>query len=107
VCRVCSAPDVMRAVVPILEAYFGRDAPHYERVRDTKVIIVPSVEDTAALPVYPQPPYARKMFATLPPAVLDNVLLMPNPCTFTVNGVVFGATSADALFHLSAESTMR
>jgi len=34
---------------------------------------------------------------------LQRVQLLPNPSTFSVNGIIFGVTSVDVLFHLRKE----
>uniref|UniRef100_A0A667WP94 DNA polymerase alpha subunit B n=1 Tax=Myripristis murdjan TaxID=586833 RepID=A0A667WP94_9TELE len=50
--------------------------------------------------IYPQPPF------TLPDLSKDQaqrVTLVPDPCTLLIEGVTFGLTSTDILFHMSAE----
>lgn len=39
------------------------------------------------------------------PNKVPRVHCLPNPCTFQINEVVFGVTSTDVLFHISAEET--
>lgn len=73
---------------------------------------------------YPQPPlkdrYANPLTLSIPGAVesgtmgirainlpnqVPRVHCLSNPCTFKINEVVFGITSTDVLFHMSAEET--
>ncbi|KAJ7644276.1 DNA polymerase alpha/epsilon subunit B-domain-containing protein [Roridomyces roridus] len=60
-------------------------------------LIIPSVRDIISdHAVFPQ--------CELPATYADDpespIHLLPNPATFTLNGITFGATSADVLFHL-------
>lgn len=73
---------------------------------------------------YPQPPlqdrYSNPVTLGIPGAVesgsmgigginepnkVPRVHCLSNPCTFKINEVVFGVTSTDVLFHISAEET--
>ncbi|KAM6995810.1 LOW QUALITY PROTEIN: DNA polymerase alpha subunit B [Passerculus sandwichensis] len=65
-----------------------------------RLVLVPSLRDVSHLPVYPQPPFA---FPELPKEDRARVLLLPEPCTLDVDGVVFGLSSTDLLLHLGAE----
>lgn len=38
---------------------------------------------------------------------VQRVLLVPEPCTLDIDGVVFGLTSTDLLFHMGAEEISR
>jgi hypothetical protein len=49
--------------------------------------------------VYPQPPFPAKN--------TEGLRYMSNPCSFIVNGVGVGLTSADILKHIGAEETCR
>lgn len=61
---------------------------------DIQVIIVASSKDVSHHPVYPTPPYRiREQY--------PNLTFLPDPCMFTVNGLVFGATTADVLYDIS------
>lgn len=45
---------------------------------------------------YPRPPFS-----------FQRVLFVSDPCTLDINGVVFGLTSVDLLFHMGAEEISR
>lgn len=64
----------------------------------TKVVIVPSLSDAFHHVVYPQPPLAW------PGGSCPAVSLLPNPCTFRVNHVVFAVSTNDVMFDLSKEA---
>ncbi|KAK7103473.1 hypothetical protein V1264_018359 [Littorina saxatilis] len=61
-----------------------------------QIIVVPSCRDAHHHPVYPQGPF---VWASRP----QHMHFVPDPCTLVINNVVFGITSTDILFHLSAE----
>ncbi|CAK4494498.1 unnamed protein product [Aphanomyces euteiches] len=67
-----------------------------------QLVLIPSVRDVQHPYVFPQPPFDRKKtFEGLDsPDYQRRVHLFPNPCTFTINGTVFGATSSDILLEL-------
>lgn len=49
-------------------------------------------------------------FGALTPALpvsLQRVRLVSEPCTLSINGVIFGLTSTDLLFHMGAEEISR
>lgn len=61
---------------------------------DIQVIIVASLKDANHHPIYPTPQYQiREKY--------PNLTFVSDPCMFSVNGLVFGATTADILFHIS------
>ncbi|XP_039974908.1 DNA polymerase alpha subunit B [Xiphias gladius] len=65
-----------------------------------RLVFVPSQRDVHHHFIYPQPPF------TLPTLSKDRaqcVTLAPDPCTLLIDGVTFGLTSTDILFHMSAE----
>ncbi|XP_069550593.1 DNA polymerase alpha subunit B isoform X1 [Brachyistius frenatus] len=65
-----------------------------------RLVFVPSQRDIQHNFIYPQPPF------TLPNLSKDQaqrVTLVPDPCTLLIDGVTFGLTSTDILFHMSAE----
>uniref|UniRef100_A0A8C6KNQ8 DNA polymerase alpha subunit B n=1 Tax=Nothobranchius furzeri TaxID=105023 RepID=A0A8C6KNQ8_NOTFU len=61
------------------------------------LVFVPSQRDIHHHFIYPQPPF------TLPKDRHTRVTLVSDPCTLLINGVTFGLTSTDILFHISAE----
>ncbi|XP_039909586.1 DNA polymerase alpha subunit B, partial [Hirundo rustica] len=65
-----------------------------------QLVLVPSLRDVSHDFVYPQPPFA---VPELPKEDRARVLLVPEPCTLDIDGVVFGLTSTDLLFHMGAE----
>uniref|UniRef100_A0A0K2TG62 DNA polymerase alpha subunit B n=1 Tax=Lepeophtheirus salmonis TaxID=72036 RepID=A0A0K2TG62_LEPSM len=61
---------------------------------NTRVIMIPSNRDIHHLPIYPTPPFD----STLPN---DRIHMLSDPCLFSLEGIVFGVTSTDILFHLT------
>ncbi|EOA94754.1 DNA polymerase subunit alpha B, partial [Anas platyrhynchos] len=61
---------------------------------------VPSSRDVHHDCVYPQPPFPCP---ELPKEDRARVLFVSDPCTLDIDGVVFGLTSTDLLFHMGAE----
>jgi DNA polymerase alpha subunit B len=74
-----------------------------------EVVLMPSAQDVNAAAAFPQWPMQREDFATalesgaLPEEVLRRITVLPNPATFVVGDLVFGASSVDTVFHLAAE----
>ncbi|XP_061642919.1 DNA polymerase alpha subunit B [Phyllopteryx taeniolatus] len=63
-----------------------------------RLVFVPSQRDIHHHYVYPQPPFILPSLSKNP-----RVTLVPDPCTLLIDGVTFGLTSTDILFHLGAE----
>ncbi|XP_063001682.1 DNA polymerase alpha subunit B [Elgaria multicarinata webbii] len=70
------------------------------RSAGSHLVIVPSLRDVHHLCIYPQPPFACY---ELSKEDKQRVLFVSDPCTLEINGVVFGLTSVDLLFHMGAE----
>lgn len=99
--------------------FFNNEEDEPERIA-TQFVLVPSVHDAFHELVFPQPPYGdrehiKASFFEEPLGKLDipyskdsdgplkRVHLMPNPCMFRVNEVLFGMTSNDSLFSLFSD----
>uniref|UniRef100_A0A8C3U6K0 DNA polymerase alpha subunit B n=1 Tax=Catharus ustulatus TaxID=91951 RepID=A0A8C3U6K0_CATUS len=65
-----------------------------------QLVLVPSLRDVCHDFVYPQPPFPCQ---DLPKEDRARVLLVSEPCTLDIDGVVFGLSSTDLLLHLGAE----
>ncbi|XP_036114427.1 DNA polymerase alpha subunit B isoform X6 [Molossus molossus] len=70
------------------------------RSSGSHLVFVPSLRDVHHEPVYPQPPFS---YSDLPHEDKKRVQLVSEPCSLSLNGVVFGLTSTDLLFHIGAE----
>ncbi|XP_062381059.1 DNA polymerase alpha subunit B isoform X1 [Sardina pilchardus] len=65
-----------------------------------KLVFVPSQRDVHHHFIYPQPPFT---LPDLSKEDVERVSLVPDPCTLVIEGVTFGLTSTDILFHMGAE----
>jgi DNA polymerase alpha subunit B len=76
---------------------------------DLQIVLVPSLRDAHHQYVYPQPPFNKKKAceALGTPEHAKRVHMMPNPCTFSVNEVVFGISTLDIVMHLSSNELHR
>ncbi|XP_066110156.1 DNA polymerase alpha subunit B isoform X1 [Saccopteryx bilineata] len=70
------------------------------RSSGSHLVFVPSLRDVHHEPVYPQPPFS---YSDLPHEDKKRVQFVSEPCSLSINGVVFGLTSTDLLFHMGAE----
>ncbi|GAB5578078.1 DNA polymerase alpha subunit B isoform X2 [Prionailurus iriomotensis] len=70
------------------------------RSSGSHLVFVPSLRDVHHESVYPQPPFS---YSDLPREDIKRVRFVSEPCSLSVNGVVFGLTSTDLLFHMGAE----
>ncbi|ERE77902.1 DNA polymerase alpha subunit B-like protein [Cricetulus griseus] len=70
------------------------------RSSGSHLVFVPSLRDVQHEPVYPQPPFT---FSELPREDKKRVQFVSEPCSLSINGVIFGLTSTDLLFHIGAE----
>ena len=115
----------LEQISKLLEEFYFEDVS-----LQTQFILIPSLDDATLENVYPQAP-----FQVIPPVQLGipgadivetgtigiqtiecanrqpglkypkRVHCVSNPCTFQINEVVFGITSTDVLFHISADET--
>uniref|UniRef100_A0A3Q3GQT0 DNA polymerase alpha subunit B n=1 Tax=Labrus bergylta TaxID=56723 RepID=A0A3Q3GQT0_9LABR len=87
-------------VTETFEAIFSRCIESIVDGTKSRLVLVPSQRDIHHHFIYPQPPF------TLPNLSKDQaqrVTLVPDPCTLLIDGVTFGLTSTDILFHMGAE----
>uniref|UniRef100_A0A2R8MDI3 DNA polymerase alpha subunit B n=1 Tax=Callithrix jacchus TaxID=9483 RepID=A0A2R8MDI3_CALJA len=70
------------------------------RSSGSHLVFVPSLRDVHHEPVYPQPPFS---YSDLSREDKKQVHFVSEPCSLSINGVIFGLTSTDLLFHLGAE----
>ncbi|XP_021007075.1 DNA polymerase alpha subunit B [Mus caroli] len=70
------------------------------RSSGSHLVFVPSLRDVHHEPVYPQPPFT---FSELSREDKKRVQFVSEPCSLSINGVMFGLTSTDLLFHIGAE----
>ncbi|XP_006216761.2 DNA polymerase alpha subunit B isoform X1 [Vicugna pacos] len=70
------------------------------RSSGSHLVFVPSLRDVHHEPVYPQPPFSCP---DLPREDKKRVQFVSEPCTLSINEVIFGLTSTDLLFHMGAE----
>ncbi|KAM4733217.1 DNA polymerase alpha subunit B [Anableps anableps] len=64
------------------------------------LVFVPSQRDIHHDFIYPQPPF---ILPNLSKDQAQRVTFAPDPCTLLIDGVTFGLTSTDILFHMGAE----
>uniref|UniRef100_A0A0K0FNV9 DNA polymerase alpha subunit B n=1 Tax=Strongyloides venezuelensis TaxID=75913 RepID=A0A0K0FNV9_STRVS len=71
-----------------------------------RIIVVPNVEDDACVfPVYPTP--RLDLDELLVGSLSDKITFLPDPSTFTLNGVKFSITGIDTLLHISKSDYYR
>nr|XP_004656717.1 DNA polymerase alpha subunit B isoform X1 [Jaculus jaculus] len=70
------------------------------RSSGSHLVFVPSLRDVHHEPVYPQPPFS---YSELSREDKKRVQFVSEPCSLSVNGVIFGLTSTDLLFHMGVE----
>ncbi|XP_069326301.1 DNA polymerase alpha subunit B [Eulemur rufifrons] len=70
------------------------------RSSGSHLVFVPSLRDVHHEPVYPQPPFS---YSDLSREDKKRVQFVSEPCSLSINGVIFGLTSTDLLFHIGAE----
>lgn len=87
-----SFADVFKLCLKMILEGTRSAAPH--------LVLVPSSRDVHHDCVYPQPPFPCP---ELPKEDRARVLFVSDPCTLDIDGVVFGLTSTDLLFHMGAE----
>ncbi|XP_074861834.1 DNA polymerase alpha subunit B isoform X4 [Carettochelys insculpta] len=70
------------------------------RSAGSHLVFVPSLRDVHHDYIYPQPPFSCY---DLSKDDKQRVHFVSDPCTLAINGVIFGLTSTDLLFHMGAE----
>uniref|UniRef100_K7FUT6 DNA polymerase alpha subunit B n=1 Tax=Pelodiscus sinensis TaxID=13735 RepID=K7FUT6_PELSI len=70
------------------------------RSAGSQLVFVPSLRDVHHDYIYPQPPFTCY---DLSKDDKQRVYFVSDPCTLAINGVIFGLTSTDLLFHMGAE----
>uniref|UniRef100_A0A8C6REP0 DNA polymerase alpha subunit B n=1 Tax=Nannospalax galili TaxID=1026970 RepID=A0A8C6REP0_NANGA len=70
------------------------------RSSGSHLVFIPSLRDVHHEPVYPQPPF---IYSELSQEDKKRVQFVSEPCSLSINGVIFGLTSTDLLFHMGAE----
>ena len=85
-----------------------------EGAENIEVVLVPSPADAHLEPVFPQWPLRRESLAMSEDedeaahlSFLRRITLLPNPSTFVLGDLTWGACSADAPFHLNPEVAAR
>jgi len=91
---------MMLKVSVLLEQIIGTHGEAAEL--PTRVVLVPSVSDALAAPMYPQPPFIPDLTCRK-----DRVSFISNPGTIKVNEVVIGVNVQDVLFHMVPEDASR
>uniref|UniRef100_A0A8C6KPC0 DNA polymerase alpha subunit B n=1 Tax=Nothobranchius furzeri TaxID=105023 RepID=A0A8C6KPC0_NOTFU len=95
--------EVLFHVTETFEAIFSRCIESIvdgTRSVGCHLVFVPSQRDIHHHFIYPQPPFT---LPSLRKEQIQRVTLVSDPCTLLINGVTFGLTSTDILFHISAE----
>ena len=93
------------SVVPAIKFYLTQ--PGAERL---ELVLIPSPADAHLEPVFPQWPMPRE---DIPEDDEDGlkffkrVTLLPNPATFVIGDMVWGASTVDVAFHLNPEVASR
>ncbi|KAJ2006784.1 DNA-directed DNA polymerase alpha subunit pol12 [Coemansia thaxteri] len=106
-------PMIRDGLVEMLpEEIFGaKISPHLARLREglpstSVVYLVPSADDLCCpYASFPQPQLSREQLDQL--AVPEGILSLSNPAQVAINGVVFGVSNIDVLFHLVKEEVSR
>ena len=66
-----------------------------ERLPNTHVLVIPSgSRDVHHTFIYPTPPFEEAQRC-------NRIHMMTDPCIVNVEGIIFGITSTDVLFHLA------
>lgn len=87
----------------IEDLFRERISPKIHRIKDSMVIIIPSLRDAVSKHLsFPQESLKRK-----PLDLPLNVRCLPNPSMLSFNEIVISITTNDILFHLSKEEVVR
>uniref|UniRef100_A0A452HUX8 DNA polymerase alpha subunit B n=1 Tax=Gopherus agassizii TaxID=38772 RepID=A0A452HUX8_9SAUR len=69
------------------------------RSAGSQLVFVPSLRDVHHDFIYPQPPFSYELSKD----DKQRVHFVSDPCTLAINGIIFGLTSTDLLFHMGTE----
>ncbi|GAB1597404.1 DNA polymerase alpha subunit B-like isoform X1 [Argonauta hians] len=78
------------------ETMFGRVCQGIKKVAEElqcKMLLVPSARDIHTTPIYPQPPFEGEES--------EFMHFVSDPSLLSINGILFGITSTDVIFHIS------
>uniref|UniRef100_A0A8C0G4J1 DNA polymerase alpha subunit B n=1 Tax=Chelonoidis abingdonii TaxID=106734 RepID=A0A8C0G4J1_CHEAB len=98
-------PDVCILFGPFLDAKHEQVEvscpPRELRIHNagSQLVFVPSLRDVHHDFIYPQPPFSYELSKD----DKQRVHFVSDPCTLAINGVIFGLTSTDLLFHMGTE----
>ncbi|KAJ1820065.1 DNA-directed DNA polymerase alpha subunit pol12 [Coemansia sp. RSA 2675] len=106
-------PMIRDGLVDMLpeEIFCAKISPHLSRLREglppaSLVYLIPSADDLCCPYVsFPQPQYSRETLLQM--GVPEGIESLDNPAQVSVNGVVFGVSNIDVLFHLVKEEVSR
>ncbi|KAJ2736143.1 DNA-directed DNA polymerase alpha subunit pol12 [Coemansia sp. BCRC 34962] len=106
-------PMIRDGLVDMLpeEIFCAKISPHLSRLREglspaSLIYLIPSADDLCCPYVsFPQPQYSRETLQQM--GVPEGIESLDNPAQVSVNGVVFGISNIDILFHLVKEEVSR
>ncbi|KAJ2040286.1 DNA-directed DNA polymerase alpha subunit pol12 [Coemansia sp. S3946] len=108
-----SHPMIRDGLVDMLpeEIFYAKISPHLLRLREglppaSSIYMLPSTDELCCpYASFPQPQFSRETLQQL--GVPEGIESLDNPAQVSVNGVVFGVSNMDVLFHLVKEEVSR